>query len=44
MSIKSGKWIRRMAQQQGMIDPFEPEWKGYVTLAHDMIPVSFHSL
>ncbi|MGB1580666.1 MAG: dCTP deaminase [Nevskiales bacterium] len=23
MSIKSDKWIRRMAQQQGMIEPFE---------------------
>jgi dCTP deaminase len=24
MSIKSDKWIRRMAQQHGMIEPFEP--------------------
>src|SRR5215210_3194561 len=24
MSIKSDKWIRRMATEQGMIDPFEP--------------------
>ena len=32
MSIKSDKWIRRMAEQTGMIDPFEPEWEGYVTL------------
>jgi dCTP deaminase len=24
MSIKSDKWIRRMAQSHGMIDPFEP--------------------
>ena len=24
MSIKSDKWIRRMAEQQGMIEPFEP--------------------
>lgn len=24
MSIKSDKWIRRMAQQHGMINPFEP--------------------
>ena len=24
MSIKSDKWIRKMAQQHGMIDPFEP--------------------
>ena len=25
MSIKSDKWIRRMAREQGMIEPFEPE-------------------
>ncbi len=24
MSIKSDRWIRRMAQEHGMIDPFEP--------------------
>jgi dCTP deaminase len=24
MSIKSDKWIKRMAEQHGMIDPFEP--------------------
>ena len=24
MSIKSDKWIRRMVEQQGMIEPFEP--------------------
>ncbi len=24
MSIKSDKWIRRMAEQEGMIEPFEP--------------------
>ncbi len=24
MSIKSDRWIRRMAEQHGMIDPFEP--------------------
>lgn len=24
MTIKSDKWIRRMAAQQGMIEPFEP--------------------
>src|SRR5689334_21880048 len=24
MTIKSDKWIRRMAEQHGMIDPFEP--------------------
>ena len=32
MSIKSDKWIRRIAEQTGMIEPFEPEWEGYVTL------------
>ena len=25
MSIKSDKWIRRMAEQTGMIEPFEPK-------------------
>ena len=24
MSIKSDKWIRRMAEERGMIEPFEP--------------------
>ncbi|HVX04267.1 MAG TPA: dCTP deaminase, partial [Rhodanobacteraceae bacterium] len=24
MSIKSDNWIRRMAEQHGMIEPFEP--------------------
>ncbi|MBV5344388.1 MAG: dCTP deaminase, partial [Rhodoferax sp.] len=24
MSIKPDKWIRRMVEQHGMIDPFEP--------------------
>jgi len=24
MSIKSDKWIRRMAREHGMIEPFEP--------------------
>src|SRR5690625_1188984 len=24
MSIKSDKWLRRMAQEHGMIEPFEP--------------------
>ena len=24
MSIKSDKWIRRMAESEGMIEPFEP--------------------
>ncbi|MFC2612375.1 MAG: dCTP deaminase, partial [Eikenella corrodens] len=25
MSIKSDKWIRRMAEEHGMIEPFEPK-------------------
>jgi dCTP deaminase len=25
MSIKSDNWIRRMAQQHGLIEPFEPD-------------------
>ncbi|NCA25134.1 MAG: dCTP deaminase, partial [Betaproteobacteria bacterium] len=24
MTIKSDQWIRRMAEQHGMIEPFEP--------------------
>ena len=24
MSIKSDRWIRRMAEQHGMLEPFEP--------------------
>ena len=24
MSIKSDRWVRRMAEQHGMIEPFEP--------------------
>ena len=24
MSIKSDRWIRRMSEQHGMIEPFEP--------------------
>ena len=24
MTIKSDKWIRRMAENEGMIDPYEP--------------------
>ena len=32
MTIKSDKWIRRMAQQHGMIEPFEP---GQVRLSAD---------
>lgn len=25
MSIKSDRWIRKMAEQHGMIEPFEPQ-------------------
>jgi len=25
MSVKSDRWIRRMAKEQGMIEPFEPD-------------------
>ena len=32
MSIKADKWIRRMAEGQGMIEPFEP---GQVRYAGD---------
>jgi hypothetical protein len=29
MSIKSDKWMRRMAEQHGMIEPFEPNQVRY---------------
>lgn len=29
MSIKSDKWIRRMAEQHGMTEPFEPNQVRY---------------
>ena len=35
MSIKSDRWIRRMAQEHRIIvnvTPLEPEWEGHVTL------------
>ena len=32
MSIKNDKWIRRMAASDKMIEPFEAEWQGFVTL------------
>ena len=32
MSIQSDKWIRRMAEQHHMIEPFGQEWEGCVTL------------
>ena len=34
MSIKSDKWIRRMAQEHGMIEPFvERQVRGEATIA-----------
>lgn len=30
MTIKSGRWIRRMAEEHGMIEPFEPGQVRYV--------------
>ena len=36
MSIKSDRWIRRMAEQHGMIEPFEP---GQVRQAADAFAV-----
>lgn len=38
MSIKSDKWIRRMAEEQGMIEPFEP---GQVRSVNDKKIVSY---
>ena len=38
MSIKSDKWIRRMAEQHGMIEPFEP---GQVRYDGDRNLISF---
>ncbi len=38
MSIKSDKWIRRMAREQAMIDPFEP---GQVRVANGHKIVSY---
>ena len=38
MSIKSDKWIRRMAEQHGMIEPFEP---GQVRQANGQRIVSY---
>ncbi|MFX6605352.1 dCTP deaminase, partial [Acinetobacter baumannii] len=36
MSIKSDRWIRRMAEQHGMIEPYEP---GQVKRAADGHPI-----
>lgn len=30
MTIKSDRWIRRMAEEHGMIEPFEPGQVRYV--------------
>ncbi|HQR24600.1 MAG TPA: dCTP deaminase, partial [Steroidobacteraceae bacterium] len=38
MSIKSDRWIRRMAEAHGMIEPFEP---GQVRVANGNKIVSF---
>jgi deoxycytidine triphosphate deaminase len=38
MSIKSDKWIRRMAESTGMIEPFEP---GQVRFVNDQRIVSY---
>ena len=32
MSIKSDKWIRRMAEQEGMIEPFAPDQVGWTVI------------
>ena len=38
MAIKSDRWIREMASQQGMIDPFEP---GQVRLVNNRKVISY---
>jgi dCTP deaminase len=38
MSIKPDRWIRRMAEQHGMIEPFEP---GQVKLAGERKLISY---
>ena len=37
MSIKSDKWIRRMAEQHGMIEPFEPGQVRYAPDGHKIV-------
>jgi deoxycytidine triphosphate deaminase len=37
MSIKSDKWIRRMAQEHGMIEPFEPGQVRYAADGHKIV-------
>ncbi len=37
MSIKSDKWIRRMAEQHGMIEPFEPGQVRHAADGHKIV-------
>jgi dCTP deaminase len=37
MSIKSDKWIRRMARQHGMIEPFEPGQVRHAADGHKIV-------
>ena len=37
MSIKSDKWIRRMADQHGMIEPFEPSQVRFAPDGHKIV-------
>jgi dCTP deaminase len=37
MSIKSDKWMRRMAEQHGMIEPFEPNQIRYDAAGHKIV-------
>ena len=37
MSIKSDKWIRRMAQEQRMIEPFEPGQVRHAADGHKIV-------
>ena len=46
MAIKSDKWIRRMAEQHGMIEPFEPQLVRHVPseITRNMRPVVSYGL
>src|SRR6201990_794857 len=37
MSIKSDKWIRRMAEEHGMIEPFEPNQVRHAPDGHRIV-------
>ena len=37
MSIKSDRWIRRMAQEHGMIEPFEPQQVRHAADGHRIV-------